>query len=184
MESLKLKTTREVKELLNDASNEESDVRGYRHHRQQPRSVQCFCAEFTLHCDVEECPPRSRSQACIAARCHRGWTTMAIHAMVLLTMPPQSWGHRPDFRRTSATGVAARPSHAGHARVGMPPNHNRCGSIAHGLRPCFLVHVSPQRSRRHPRLDASMRQCQRRSSCFSEHARPWPELALAVQIQA
>jgi hypothetical protein len=43
-----LETTREVKELLNDASNEGSDVQGRRHRRRRPRSMQCFRAEFTI----------------------------------------------------------------------------------------------------------------------------------------
>jgi hypothetical protein len=40
--------TREVKELLDDASNKGSDVQGCRHRRCQPKPTQCFRAEFTI----------------------------------------------------------------------------------------------------------------------------------------
>jgi hypothetical protein len=45
LESLRLDTTREVKGLLDDASNEGSNVQRCRH---RPRSMQCFREEFTI----------------------------------------------------------------------------------------------------------------------------------------
>jgi hypothetical protein len=48
---------REVKELLDDASNEVSGVQG---RRRRPRSMQYFRAKFTMPRDVEACPPKSQ----------------------------------------------------------------------------------------------------------------------------
>jgi hypothetical protein len=47
-ESLRLETTREVKGLLDDASNKGSDVQGRQHRRHRPRSMQCSHTEFTI----------------------------------------------------------------------------------------------------------------------------------------
>jgi hypothetical protein len=70
--------TREVRGLLNNASNEGSDVQRRQHRQHLPRSMQYFRAEFTIPQSVGACPRRRSRLALLATRRrHRKKPTVA-----------------------------------------------------------------------------------------------------------
>jgi hypothetical protein len=79
--------TREVKELLDNASNQGSNIEGRRHRRHRPRSMSCFRTEFTVSQSWK--PIRQPEVAKLALQL----TAAAVrsppwhHTRVLLAMP-------------------------------------------------------------------------------------------------
>jgi hypothetical protein len=136
-ESPRLEAMREVKELLDDASNEGSDVRRRRHRRHRPRSMQCFRAEFTKPKSMKfvqqtqmTCPPCSSPSPPCSSQ-----TTRAPPAMVSLVTPFDSGP--PPRRPHSSTLVRLLPEpplrrcHASHhstSSCGAPRKTHRPGT--------------------------------------------------------
>lgn len=111
-ESVRLHKTREVKELLDNASNEGSDVRGRRHRRHQPKWMQCFRPEFTQTQVVEAYPRRRRRRhACIAA--HRRHTKPTL---------------RRRFTQSCPAARTARAEQQKNLHVPEPPLRSPCAA--------------------------------------------------------
>jgi hypothetical protein len=115
-ESPRLEAMREVKELLDDASNEGSDVRRRRHRRHRPRSMQCFRAEFTKPKSMKPVHKTQMTSLPCSSQ-----TTRAPPAMVSLATPSVSGP--PPRRPHSNTLVRLFPRATATASTPFPPQH-------------------------------------------------------------
>lgn len=129
--------TREVKELLNDTCNEGSDVRGCRHRRHRPRSVQCFRVKFTIRQIVVACPPKLQlaHPPCSSLPPHEHHHGTSIHDVPRHAQRSHLLG--PPSRHPRRADIGSHVSRVGCLAALAAQKNPSTSSLIHGLNEAF-----------------------------------------------